>query len=213
MSTVRDGAAVLVETFSPTPSSNPLALFAGWYEEAQRNPGIKYAAATCLSTIDDDGSPDARIVLLMSFDDRGFVVFTDAESRKARSLARDPRAALTFYWGPLDRQVRVRGVVEKASDEIADVCFAERPRGSKLTAWASRQSRPLVEPGDLERRYAEVERRFAGREDVPRPAHWQAYRLVPERIEFWEARANRLHERRIFTRGDGGAWVESLLDP
>lgn len=193
------------------PPADPSPLFDAWYTDARGCDQIKYAHAVCLSTLGLDGLPDGRTVLLKIHDPAGFVFFTDAESVKARSLARVPEAALTFYWGPLDRQIRIRGSVELASDEVSDQCFSHRPRGSRITAWASRQSRPL-EGEELEHRVASYTERFADHEEVPRPPHWQAYRLVPRAIEFWQARANRLHDRLLYER-DGDGWVTRRLEP
>ncbi len=193
------------------PPEDPLPLFDAWYADASACEAIKYAHAVCLSTIDLDGLPDGRTVLLKQHDASGFVFFTDTESVKARSLARVPEAALTFYWGPLDRQIRIRGGVEQASGEVSDACFSHRPRGSRITAWASRQSREL-DAADLERRIETLNERFADQEDVPRPPNWQAYRLVPRAIEFWQAKANRLHDRLLYTR-DGDGWTTSWLEP
>ena len=195
------------------PPADPLRLFDVWYEEAVLHPQIKYAAAVCLSTVDLDGLPDGRMVLLKMIDDGGFVFFTDATSVKGRSLLRFPQAALTFYWGPLDRQVRIRGSVEQASEEVSDECFTRRPRGSQITAWASKQSRELRSPADLERRVASYTEQFAGQDPVPRPPHWQAYRLVPRTIELWQAKSNRLHDRLVYSRTGDGGWVTRRLYP
>jgi len=195
-----------------SPPAEPMALFAAWYHDAQCSPEIMYAAAMCLSTVDPDGLPEGRIVLLKKLEDDGFVFFTDAGSPKARSLEHQPEAALTFYWGPLERQVRVRGRVESAGDEISDECFVHRPRRSRLTTWASRQSRPRGSREDLEKRYERVRERFEGTEEVPRPDHWRAYRLVPHTVELWQARASRLHDRLLYRRTDDG-WERSWLDP
>ncbi len=193
------------------PPGDPYRLFASWYGDAVACEEIKYAHATCLSTVDADGFPEGRTVLLKLWDRSGFVFFTDAESPKARSIAARPHAALTFYWGPLDRQVRIRGQVEKAPDEVSDECFRFRPRGSRITAWASRQSRVLESPSELERRVARLTEEFAGVEEVPRPPHWQAYRVRPRTIELWQARSNRLHDRWLYTASaDGGCALASL---
>jgi pyridoxamine 5'-phosphate oxidase len=167
--------------------------------------------AMTLATVGSDGQPSARLVLLKAVDERGFVFYTNLRSRKARELAANPRAALTFHWPPLEVQVRIEGIAEQVDDGEADEYFATRARGSQIGAWASDQSEPLARDGDLDARFAEAERRFAGR-DVPRPPHWGGYRLIPERIEFWRNRPSRLHERRLFER-DGGDWRESRLYP
>ncbi len=194
------------------PPAEPMALFASWYQDAERSPEIKYAAAMCLSSVDPDGLPEGRTVLLKKLQDDAFVFFTDAGSPKVRSLEHQPEAALTFYWGPLDRQVRVCGRVEAAGDAVSDECFRHRPRGSRLTTWASRQSRPRGSREELEERYERVCKRFEGEEEVPRPDHWRAYRLVPRTVELWQAKASRLHDRLLYRRTDSG-WERSWLDP
>ena len=167
--------------------------------------------AMTLATVGSDGQPSARLVLLKALDDRGFVFYTNLRSRKGRDLEANPRAALTFHWQPLEVQVRIEGRAERVSDAEADEYFATRPRGSQLGAWASDQSEELARAADLDARFAEAERRFAGRE-VPRPSHWSGYRVIPERIEFWRSRPSRLHERRLFLK-QGERWRETLLYP
>jgi pyridoxamine 5'-phosphate oxidase len=167
--------------------------------------------AMTLATVGTDGQPSARLVLLKAVDERGFVFYTNLRSRKGRDLAANPRAALTFHWQPLEVQVRIEGMAEQVDDAEADEYFATRARGSQLGAWASDQSEPIEHEGELDARFAEVERRFAGR-DVPRPPHWSGYRVVPVRIEFWRNRPSRLHERRLFER-DGEGWRETVLYP
>ncbi len=189
---------------------DPLALFDAWYAEAKASePNDPNAMA--LATADARGRPSLRMVLLKGHDERGFVFYTNREGRKAADLEANPYAALMFHWKSLRRQVRVEGAVSLASDAESDAYFASRSRDSQLGAWASDQSRPLDLRETFEARVAEARARFEG-QDVPRPPHWGGYRVAPERIEFWRDREARLHERRLFTRVDGG-WIEGLLYP
>ena len=167
--------------------------------------------AFCLATVGDDGQPSARMLLLKGVDERGFVFYTNYESRKGRELLARPLAALCFHWAPLEVQVRVEGPVDRVSDAEADEYFGSRPRGSQLGAWASSQSRPIAKEGDLEARLADLETRYADG-PVPRPPHWSGFRLRPSRIEFWRNRPSRLHERHLYTR-DGDAWRTVTLYP
>jgi pyridoxamine 5'-phosphate oxidase len=194
------------------PMSDPFERFATWYAEAVKaipeDPN-----AMVLSTVGPGGRPSARVVLLKGFDARGFVFYTNLESRKGRELAAHPAASLNFHFRPLGRQVRVEGLVEKVSPEEADTYFATRPRGSQVGAWASTQSAPLPKRATLEARVAEVEARYRGK-PIPRPPHWSGYRLVPDQIEFWVGRENRLHEREVFTRDAPDApWTVQQLYP
>ena len=190
--------------------SDPLELFREWFEAA-REAGVQFPETMTLATATADGAPSARMVLLKGADEDGFVFFTGYESRKAEELAANPRAALVFYWQPLGRQVRVEGPVERVSEQESAEYFATRPRGSQLAAWTSRQSRPLGDRAELERRYADVEREHEGRE-VPLPPHWGGFRLRPDAIEFWEHRDNRLHDRFRYTRARGD-WDAARLWP
>jgi pyridoxamine 5'-phosphate oxidase len=167
--------------------------------------------AFALGTVDATGQPSVRIVLLKHADERGFVFYTNYESRKGRELLATHKAAMCFHWQPLEVQVRVEGLVETVSDAEADAYFASRARGSQLGAWASIQSRPMASPSDLDARVAEMEKRFAGR-DVPRPPHWSGFRVVPERIEFWRSMPSRLHVRHVYAR-DGDGWSLTQLYP
>ena len=189
---------------------DPFTLFDEWFAEARAGEPNE-PEAMALATAGADGQPSVRMVLLKAHGPAGFTFYTHEQSAKGEDLAENPRAALLFHWKSLARQVRIEGRIERASDAEADAYFATRGRDSQLGAWASDQSRPLESRATFERRFDEVKQRFAG-QDVPRPATWGGYRVVPERIEFWTAREHRLHERRLFARsGDG--WSEGLLYP
>lgn len=156
--------------------------------------------------------PQGRMILLKEADDRGFVFYTNLESAKGRALAAHPRAALTFHWDRMGRQIRVEGEVERVSDAEADAYYASRFRESRLGAWASRQSAPLASREELEARVAEFGARYPG-DDIPRPPHWSGFRLVPARVEFWQDRPGRLHDRFLYGRRDDGAWEITRLNP
>ena len=191
-------------------SQDPLELFEHWFAEAKRA-GVEVPEAMTLATATGGGVPSARMVLLKGADEDGFVFYTGYGSRKSDELEQNQRAALVFYWRPIGRQVRVEGLVERVSEPESAAYFATRPRGSQLAAWASQQSRPLRSREELDRRYAELEREYEGR-DVPLPPHWGGYRLHPEAIEFWEHRENRLHDRVRYTRAREG-WKAERLSP
>ncbi|HJQ53041.1 MAG TPA: pyridoxamine 5'-phosphate oxidase [Gemmatimonadaceae bacterium] len=165
--------------------------------------------AMALGTVENRDQPSVRIVLLKAFDERGFVFYTNYEGRKGRQLLAHPRAALCFYWAPIDIQVRVEGMVARVADNEADEYFASRQRLSQIGAWASRQSEVMDTPAALDQRVERYEKEFAGKE-VPRPKFWSGFRVIPERIEFWKARPNRLHERHLYTKEGGGWRVETL---
>ena len=191
-------------------AEDPHVLFDAWYAEArQSEPNDSNAMA--LATADADGQPSVRMVLLKGHDQRGFVFYTNLNSRKARALIDTPKAALLFHWKSLRRQVRIEGPVSGVSLDEADAYFASRGRDSQLGAWASDQSAALDDRATFERRFEEMKRKFANG-DVPRPSHWGGYRVIPDRIEFWSDRPYRLHERRLFARS-GGGWNEGLLYP
>jgi pyridoxamine 5'-phosphate oxidase len=190
--------------------TDPIERFQEWFQEAERA-GVEVPEAMTLATASADGAPSARMVLLKGADEDGFVFYSGYVSRKAGELEQNPRAALDFYWRPLGKQVRVEGRVERVSEAESDAYFATRPRSSQLAARASQQSRPLENREELERRYAELEQQYEGRE-VPRPPHWGGFRLRPDSIEFWEHRQNRLHERICYTRAREG-WRAQRLSP
>lgn len=194
----------------PKPAfDDPIEWFDAWFSEASRRISPD-PNAMALSTVDADGRPSSRIVLLKDFGDDGFVFHTNRESRKGRDLAVNPYAALLFYWRELDRQVRIEGRVEWVEDAESDVYFATRARGSQLGAWASKQSQPLPSRDALLAELAAADAKFHGA--VPRPPHWGGYRLVADRIEFWQAGEFRLHDRYVFERPDG-AWAPLRLYP
>ncbi len=193
-------------------SPDPVEQFGRWFAEAEADPRIVFAEAVCLSTLGPGDTPEGRMVLLKHFDERGFVFYTNLESAKSHALNAHPRAGMTFYWQPLGRQVRVRGEVETVSAAEADDYFASRPRGSRLGAWASDQSRVLDSRAALEARLAAVEACHAGGE-VPRPPHWSGYRIVPDTIEFWQEGLSRLHDRFEYRRGEAGDWEVWRLYP
>ena len=198
-------------------AADPLVQFRLWLDQAEAADPREFTAMT-LATVDPAGRPSARIVLLKGVDERGFVFYTNYESRKGRELAENPRAALVFYWAPFDRQVRVEGEVERTSREESAEYFASRPIGSRLGAWASRQSAPIAGRETLEAELAAVEERFA-EGPVPLPDFWGGYRLRPDAIEFWQGRPNRLHDRLRYSRplaprGEGaGVWTLERLAP
>jgi pyridoxamine 5'-phosphate oxidase len=190
-------------------SADPITEFQNAIERAKAHQVD--TAPVVLATTDTDGRPSARLVLLRGVDARGFVFFTNYNSRKGRELAENPHAALCFHWVSLDEQIRIEGSVERVSGEESDAYFASRPRGSQLGAWASEQSQVLPSRETLEERYREIERRFEGRQ-VGRPPFWGGFRLTPVRIEFWYGRPDRLHDRVVYTR-DGAAWRIDRLYP
>ncbi|WP_308517829.1 pyridoxamine 5'-phosphate oxidase [Sphingomonas flavescens] len=191
--------------------TDPFALFDDWFAEARAaEPNDPEAMA--LATADADGRPSVRMVLLKGHGPDGFVFYTNEQSNKGRDLAARAEAALLFHWKSLRRQVRISGPVSRVSPEEADAYFASRSRDSQLGAWASDQSRPLDRRETFEARVQDMTQRFDG-EDVPRPPHWGGFRVSPLRIEFWQDRAHRLHERRLFLADADGGWTEGLLYP
>lgn len=192
---------------------DPVALFADWLREANAHE-VADANAMTLATVDSDGMPDARIVLLKDFAQDGFSFYTNLGSAKANQLARQGKAALVFHWKSLERQVRLRGRVVPVGKAVADAYFAERARESQIGAWASDQSRPLPERGALEAKIALFTELHDEDQEIPRPPYWGGYKLVPSMMEFWQAQAFRLHDRRRYTfAADQGAWHQERLNP
>lgn len=187
---------------------NPVDQFRRWFDEALAA-SLHEPNAMIVATATAAGQPSARTVLLKGFDERGFVFYTNYEGGKAQDISENPHVAVLFYWGELERQVRIEGLVESTTAEESDAYFASRPRGSQLGAWASEQSRGVVDRATLEGRLSEVEKRFEGLE-IPRPPFWGGYRVAPESFEFWQGRENRLHDRLVYRRSNGGWEIERL---
>ena len=195
-----------------TEATEPFALFTDWMEDAKKSEPNDPNAMT-LATVDDAGLPDARMVLLKGVDDRGFVFYTNLESKKGRELAGQPKAALVFHWKSLTRQVRVRGPVERVTDAEADAYYATRPRGSQIGAWASKQSSPLESRMAFEKAIALTTAKYAIG-TVPRPLYWSGFRVVPVAMEFWHDRPFRLHDRVEYRRERvGEEWIKTRLYP
>jgi pyridoxamine 5'-phosphate oxidase len=195
----------------PATIADPFTLFAEWLKAASETEPND-PNAMCLATTTPEGFPSARMVLLKGLDARGFVFFTNQESRKGEELLANPRAALCFHWKSQRRQVRVEGAVEPIAAAESDAYYATRPRLSRLGAWASRQSRPLAGRAELEGALAEAEARFPG-EEIPRPGHWGGFRVIPGLLEFWQDMPFRLHDRRLFHAVPGGGWRTETLFP
>lgn len=200
------------QTADFTQSEEPFALFGQWYAAAEASEPND-PNAMCLSTVDAEGMPNSRMVLLKGYDNEGFVFYTNYESRKGTEIIANPKAAVCFHWKSLRRQVRVRGPVEEVTAAEADAYFASRPRDSRIGAWASKQSRPLESRFALEKQVAICAARYAVG-DIPRPEHWGGFRIRPVQIEFWQDRPFRLHDRLVFTRPEpDGPWTRARLYP
>ena len=191
-------------------AADPFVQFANWFDENLTSQPIE-PSAVLLSTVGPDGAPSSRVVLLKGMDPRGFVFFTNYESRKGQELAAEPRAALTFFWPELERQVHVAGVAEKISREESEAYFKTRPETSRVGAWASKQSSVIQNRRELEDRFREIAERFANKE-IPCPPFWGGYRVTPTRFEFWQGRRSRLHDRICYEQKDG-AWAVFRLSP
>jgi pyridoxamine 5'-phosphate oxidase len=190
--------------------SDPIALFGRWFKEAERA-GIFLSEAITLATATKDGKPSARMMLLKGFDERGFTFFTNYESRKAGQIEENPRAAIICHWPTLQRQIRIEGTVTRLPEDESYAYFRTRPRGSQIGAWASKQSHTLESRQELEEKVKKCEEEFADK-DVPLPPFWGGYRMAPERMEFWQGRADRLHDRFRFLR-EGDGWIRDRMSP
>jgi pyridoxamine 5'-phosphate oxidase len=191
---------------------NPINQFEIWFQElSAHGVNAQDSISMTLATATAEGRPSARIVLLKSFDERGFVFYTNYVSRKGSELGENPRACLLFYWSPVWRQVRIEGPVEKVTEAESDEYFHSRPVGSKIGAWASEQSRPVESRAALEKRFGEFELKFG--DNVPRPPHWGGYRVKPELIEFWQGQENRMHDRLRYSLQADGSWSIERLAP
>jgi pyridoxamine 5'-phosphate oxidase len=190
---------------------SPVILFKEWFDKAQTLK-LSEPTAMTLATATPNGIPSARVVLLKGYDERGFCFYTNFSGRKGRELLENPHAALCFYWDELGRQIRIEGEVEKVSEQEADAYFASRSRGSQIGAWASKQSSVMENEGDLPIRVKEIADQFSG-QVIPRPPFWHGFRVVPNRIEFWENREFRLHKRLVYTKSAKNIWETGLLYP
>jgi pyridoxamine 5'-phosphate oxidase len=194
-----------------TVGHDPILFFSTWFAEAEKAQITEINAMT-LATAGADLRPHARIVLLKGLEDQGFVFFTNYDSDKGREISENPHAALCFFWKELERQVRIEGVIEKIAGDQSDVYFQSRPAGSRLGAWASPQSREIPDRNILDLNYSKYEQEFSNIA-IPRPPHWGGYKLIPNRIEFWQGRSSRMHDRIQFTKHESGSWARARLAP
>ena len=195
-----------------TYGKDPLSLFEQWLKEAEKSE-ISDANAMFLSSVDPNGHPSVRTVLLKGYDERGFVFYTNYESRKGKALLTNPHAETLFYWKSTEKQIRISGPIEQVSNEEADEYYNSRHRASRIGAWASQQSRPMEHKDALKEHEDEFTKKFEGVENPPRPEHWSGFRIIPERIEFWIAGEFRLHTRFVYTKTEDGNWETNWLYP
>jgi pyridoxamine 5'-phosphate oxidase len=191
---------------------DPTDLFHEWFQLAEEKE-FSYPGAMTLATVSPEGKPAARVVLMRGFNDKGLHFFTNYESDKGRALGANPYAEANFYWKSIERQIRVAGKVEKTSAEESDVYYNNRPRASRIGAWASRQSRPMEAYSELEKSFEEFDQKYDGVDNPPRPDHWGGFRIIPQRVEFWNEQPYRLHKRYVYSRDENGKWSIQWLYP
>ncbi|MDE2825907.1 MAG: pyridoxamine 5'-phosphate oxidase [Bacteroidota bacterium] len=208
---VETSQEIIQDLPAASPDKDPIVQFQEWFDLAQ-NANIYLPESMTLATASPDGVPSARIILLKGVDQRGFVFFTNYNSRKGNELNSNPRAALVIHWSTLQRQIRIEGNVERVTRDESETYFQSRPRGSRIGAWASRQSALLNERSELNMHVERINQKYPG-ENIPCPPHWGGFRVIPEKIEFWQGRKNRLHERLVFNRLPSGDWQTKLLYP